>query len=335
MTQRFATTISKYVGPGALSLALLATPALTVASPAQAMPVPGPDVTCLAPKGSPVVSRAPDTPRVSAATLARVARAADAASSDAARTTAAPPVYRVKVQIHIIHGRHRGESQLKRAGARTKVFRILQDGYDGAESPDSQPMGIVFDLKRITVAKNESWYHARQGSRADRQMKKRLHRGTAQTLNIYVNKARAQAGFAGLLLGYSTFPWNYSANKKLDGVTVSVLSLPIRHSRTGYNLGDTVVHETGHWLGLLHTFEGGCSGPNDSVADTPAEIDSRGNQFCADLKNLCDPSEVTVGGLFDPAYNFMEYTMDACMRMFTAGQRQRVDGMYLRFRLGR
>lgn len=303
----------------------------------------GPGVPCLQPAAGngPAVRRVPDTPSVSAATLARVeqevretSRALAEQQATGSRSAATLPVYRVKVQIHIIRGSHKGERRFGRDAARRKVFAVLQAGYNGAESPDSEPMGIDFRLKRITITRNDRWYHARMNSRADRQMKARLHRGTASTLNIYVNKPRPPAHLRGLLLGYSRFPWKYRGHRKLDGVTINIRSLPVPGSKTGFNLGDTVVHETGHWLGLLHTFQGGCTGSNDGVTDTPAERNQYGNTNCVDPTNLCDPTDVLVKGLYDPAYNFMEYTRDGCMRMFTAGQHQRVVDMYKTFRLG-
>jgi hypothetical protein len=45
-------------------------------------------------------------------------------------------------------------------------------------------MGVTFRLKRITVSRNDRWYHAAPMTRVDKQMRNRLHRGTASTLNI-------------------------------------------------------------------------------------------------------------------------------------------------------
>jgi hypothetical protein len=192
------------------------------------------------------------------------------------------------------------------------------------------PTGVNFMLRKITVTRNEKWFHAAPFSAADRQMKKRLHRGTARTLNIYVNRPRSGGQ---LLLGYSLFPWQRRAHKPLDGVTVSEISLPGGRA-TGYNLGDTVIHETGHWMGLLHPFEGGCADA-DGVADTPAEAgpsfrcDER--DTCTEGENPADPATITM----DPIHNFMDYSYDSCMYQFTPGQRERMIALFMAYRAGR
>jgi hypothetical protein len=290
----------------------------------------------------PAARRIPDTPAISGATLDRVRRQTATGSvltSGTARAlpgerTAALPTYRVRVQIHLIHGTRPGEHKVRRPAAR-RLFGILQAAYDGKQSAGfSEPMGVIFDLKRITITRNETWYHARPMSRADRRMKRKLHRGGAQVLNIYINAPKYPGG--SILLGYSRFPWQRGAHPKLDGVTVNVAGLPGGRA-TGYNLGDTVVHETGHWLGLLHTFQSryrdGCADPyDDGVKDTPKE---RGPNFrCSDTANLCNVAEL-VPGVYDPALNFMEYTYDSCMRLFTAGQHARLAQMYATYRYGR
>jgi hypothetical protein len=255
------------------------------------------------------------------------------AESRVATEPAALPTLNVNVQVHIIRGRHKGEHRVKWRHA-VALFRILRDGFNGAQSPNSTPMGVNFHLKRIKVTRNDRWYHAFPMSRADRQMRRHLHRGSAQTLNIYIKTFPRMRG--GVLLGHSRFPWQYRGHRAYDGVEVNVDAMPHGRAR-GFNLGDTVIHETGHWFGLLHTFQNGCDPVNDGVKDTPAEMDTA--QSCEDTANLCDKTAVEPApagpGLYNPALNFMEYTPDSCMRMFTAGQHERAVTMFTRYRLGR
>ena len=100
-----------------------------------------------------------------------------------------------------------------------------------------------------------------------------------------------------------------------------------------------MIHETGHWMGLLHPFEGGCA-DGDGVTDTPAEAEP---SFKCDERNTCpvvlDPVTndyvVVDDGAPDPIHNFMDYSYDSCMNHFTPGQVIRMKQAFVVFRAGR
>ncbi|KAF8647805.1 hypothetical protein AX16_006537 [Volvariella volvacea WC 439] len=207
-------------------------------------------------------------------------------------------------------------------------FHVVSSGTTAATGnvPDSQiqsqiavlnsdfaSTGLSFVLRGVTRTVNPTWFNSVGPSNTyQTQMKNALRVGGAGDLNVYTVGFRSGSG-AGLL-GYATFPWSYSSSNRDDGVVVLFSSLP-GGSTTNYNLGQTLTHEVGHWVGLYHTFQGGCASPGDSVADTPPEASPASG--CPIGRDTCS------GGGPDPIHNYMDYSYDSCMTEFTPGQTTR------------
>ncbi|KAL8281333.1 hypothetical protein RQP46_006367 [Phenoliferia psychrophenolica] len=220
-------------------------------------------------------------------------------------------VTNVPVVYHIIQ---KGSSLLEgnvSAEAVDGQIKALNDQYAG--------FGFSFTLAEITHTLNADWFsNAGPSTTQQDDMKAALRQGGSETLNLYSVGFEAGAG-AGLL-GYATFPFTYPVAPHDDGVVFRYSSVP-GGSTKNYDLGMTVTHEAGHWLGLFHTFQGGCA-DGDANLDTAPEASPASG--CPIGRDTCPGIDV------DPIHNYMDY--DACMTGFTPGQADRMSAMSQLFR---
>ncbi|MDT0187236.1 zinc metalloprotease [Microbacterium sp. ARD31] len=196
--------------------------------------------------------------------------------------------------------------------AQVDVLNEAYAGRTGTQSSAATP--FRFALQRIDFSYNDAWYGVVPGN-VEKQMKAATRVGGKDTLNVWT------ANIGDDLLGWATFPTRKLSSN--DGVVILDESMP-GGTAGKYALGDTLTHEVGHWLALFHTFEGGCKGKGDQVADTPAEATP---QFdCPTGADTC-----TAPGL-DPIHNYMDYTQDSCMYQFTSGQVARMSDAWQQYR---
>ncbi|MBA3501878.1 MAG: M43 family zinc metalloprotease [Myxococcota bacterium] len=242
-------------------------------------------------------------------------------------------VFVIQVVYHVIK-KTDGVGDITPALLKSQIDVLNEDFNALVNTPGSMGtnLKIQFALARFdpqgnphpgyNIVVNDS-YFADPGSGLS-PMKAALKWDTTRYLNVYTNDANDA-------LGYATFP-QQNAGTAQDGVVMLWNSVG-RNSPIGppYNLGRTMTHEVGHYLGLYHTFQGGCgtaASPytsGDLVMDTNRES---GPHFgCTAGASTC-----TGGAGMKPIENYMNYSDDVCMTKFTVEQANRARCSLVNYR---
>jgi hypothetical protein len=219
----------------------------------------------------------------------------------------------VPTWVHVVSDGAIGNVSNRAIRDQIQVLNVTFGGFEGGVAT-----GFSFDLAGITRTDNAEWHYA--SFSGERPMKRALHRGGDETLNIYLTTA-------GPYLGWAYLPdVTEHGNAYLDGIVVDWESLRgVSDTYAGrFDQGETATHEVGHWLNLEHTFYGGCNAHGDFVDDTPPERTPTSG--CPAGKDTCpDPG-------LDPIHNYMDYSFDSCYTEFTVGQAARMQDAWLVWR---
>jgi len=232
--------------------------------------------------------------------------------------------YRIPVVVHIIQ-RTSGTGAISDSRVHSQIEILNEDfqamaGTNGAPGTDAQ---IEFYLAEfdpagnpttgITRSSNNTWYND-GGSYWNT-----LAWDTNRYLNIYTNSASGALGYV------PNLPQGGIAGSNSDRVVILHSTFGRNAPFNPFHLGRTVTHEVGHYLGLEHTFTGGCSNSytsGDLIMDTNPE--SSPTSGC--------PSNRTSCGSQAPFHNYMDYSDDICMNQFTPEQNNRMRCSLLNYR---
>lgn len=254
----------------------------------------------------------------------------------AGRDTLANEVVVVPVVVHVLYNNGSQNISDKRILAQIEALNrdFRRKNSDTVNTPVpfkglAADTRIVFCLAKVDPKGFKTSGIIRKSTKeplflADDQMKFSAKGGddawdASKYLNIWV------CDLFGRTLGYATLP---GGNPQVDGIVIQFGVFGYENGVAApYNMGRTLTHETGHWLGLKHIWgdmEGGeCA--SDGIDDTPPQSGSNSGCQVFPKTSLCSVNQY--GDMF---MNFMDFSDDACMNLFTHGQKSEMRSQFAR-----
>lgn len=251
-------------------------------------------------------------------------------TDDTSSATKVPDVITIPVVVHVIY--HSSSQNISDAQVRSQIDVLNKDyrrqNADATNTPDifrnvAADCGIRFELAGVDPGGNSTSgiihkYTDILGFNISDDVKSSANGGDDgwnpdNYLNIWVTNLSSG------ILGYSSIP---GSPKEKDGVVIQYTAFGTNGAATApFNRGRTTTHEVGHWLNLIHTW-GDAECGDDYVDDTPPQKGP--NRGCpGTIRVTCGNG--TTGDMY---MNFMDFTDDACMNLFTNGQRERMRSLF-------
>lgn len=252
-------------------------------------------------------------------------------------------VYKIPVVVHVVH--EYGTENISKAQIEDQI-RILNEDFRRMNADASntrsvfQSVAADSEIEFVLATKDPSG-NCTQGinriyspltNNARDNVKAVSYWPSDKYLNIWIVKSIQNSGDdpGVITLGYAQFPWDRNSRPTTDGIVVrSDYFGSVGTASGSNNVGRVATHEIGHWLGLFHTFQGGCNPPSwgEQIDDTPPVIGPSYN--CPIGANTCNND---FPNLPDQVENYMDYSNGTCMNMFTLEQKALMHNMINSFR---
>jgi len=253
----------------------------------------------------------------------------------------------IPVVFHVIH--NGGSENITQAQIMDQM-RILNEDFrkkagtngDKSTNPNAADMEFEFRLAQIDPNGNRTDGINRiqntATNNASDNVKSLSRWPSTKYLNIWVVKSINIGGTTGgIVLGYAQFPSFMQFSPNSDGIVIRADYVGSIQSGNSSHMGRTLTHEVGHWVGLYHPFQDGCTGQSssncasagDRVCDTPPVSEANYGSVCDATLNSCTGDNPD---LPDMITNYMDYLDGKCANTYTLGQKARAIAQMSLFR---